>query len=160
MGNLIKLGFGAAVVAVLFYGYSAVKKAAESFGFQIVGYGTPQFNGLNDIDLPVVIRFNNPSPVAVQITNVSAQLYVNMGGTWQKTATVNQPLSVPAGTSDQKVNAKIDLSSFFKGGLLSLLTTANTVLATKSIPVRADVTVTVGNLQFPAQTFTQSIQVG
>jgi hypothetical protein len=83
-----------------------------------------------------------------------------MGGTWQQSATISQPLSVPSGVSDQKVNAKIDLSSFFKGGLLNILSTANSVLATKSIPVKVDVAITVGNLTFPSQTFTQNIQVG
>lgn len=154
------MGIGAAVVAGLIYGLTAIKQAAASFGYQIVGYGSPSFNGWNDITLPIVIRFNNPSPVAVSVSNISAQLYVNMGGAWQPTASISQPLSVPAGVSDQKVNAKIDLSSFFKGGLLNLLATANTVIATKSIPVKADVVVTVGNLQFPSQTFTQNIQVG
>jgi hypothetical protein len=135
------------------------KLAAANFGYSIVGYGSPGVDGFN-VTLPIIIRFNNPTPVAANVDNITANIFINEAGKWVQSAKINQPLSVPAGVSDQKINAKIDLSSFFKGGVLSVLQEAANIYATKFLQVRTDVTVTYGPLTLPAQSFTSNIQIG
>jgi hypothetical protein len=156
---MIRLGIGALLLGGLLYLWKTGKLSANAFGYSMKGYGAPSVNGTT-IDLPVNIEFTNPTPLAVNLDNVTAQLYINKGGAWINVANVNQALSIPAGTATQKVNAHIDLGKIVGGNILETLDLASSILAQQTAQVRTDLTVTYAGITLPQQSFTSNIQVG
>lgn len=157
MKTVAKIGGVIAFIAVLgFLAVGYAKRAANAFSFSVVRYGAPVLNGTY-LQLPVVVSVKNPTPLPVNLDNVHADVYILKDGQWIKVAVVDEPISAPAGVTNQTLTPRFDLNAIFGGGASSIYNLINTALTTKKFSVRTDITVQYGQIKVPTQSFTNEI---
>lgn len=156
LGTIIKLSIGAVIVGLGFLAYRASKFALANFDFKIVGYGKPTISNLR-LTVPIVIKFTNPTPIPISLDQVLADIYINKNGQYVKAAQINQPINIPAGTTNQNIFPVIDLNSIFGGNVLDTINSIASVMKTKVVNVRTDVTTIFKGIALPRQTFIQDV---
>lgn len=141
------------------WGVKEVKKKLANFSFEVVGYGKPSLSG-NLLTVPLKVRFNNPTPLPINIDNLLANIYLLKNNQFVYAAQVNQPVSMPTGIGETMLYPVIDIKSLFGGDLISTLTFINSTLnTTKKLTVRTDVTTTYKGVPLPSQSFTNTIDL-
>lgn len=158
MGTLGKIGIAAGIAALLFWGFDAAKKALGAFSFAISRYGSPTLRGAF-LQVPITVSFNNPSPVAINLDKVHADIYIQKFGQWIKAGVIDQPITLPPGRNEQTLVPQIDYGAILGGSLATTLFTVGTALLKQSVPVRTDITVTYGGVAFPTQSYTNNISI-
>lgn len=156
MNTFIKIGLGAGLLGAMFWGATAIKKAVNKFSFEIVGFGTPKLSNFF-LTVPVVVRFTNPTVVPVHADRLLAEFYINKNGQFVYAGQIDQPVSIPVNNSEQVLNPVLDIKSIFGGNINNTLIFISSALATKQIQLRTDVTVTMGNINLPKQSFTENL---
>lgn len=157
MKAVAKVGGAIALIALLgFLAFGYAKRAAQAFTFSVVRYGSPVLGGTT-LQLPVVIQFKNPTPLPLNLDSIHADVFIQKDGQWIQVAIVDEPLSVPAGVSNQTLTPRFDLNAIFGGGSSSLINLVTTALKNKSFSVRTDVVIRYGSITVPKQSFTNDI---
>ena len=156
LNTILKLGLGAGILGTLFWGASAIKKAAAKFSFEIVGFGTPKLSNFL-LTVPLTVRFKNQTSVPVYADRVLAEFYINKSGQYVYAGYIDQPVNIPAQVSDQQLNPTLDLKSVFGGNLTNTIMFINQAIATRQIQVRTDVTISYGNVSLPKQSFNETL---
>lgn len=129
---------------------------AAKFAVDIEGYGVPRLKGWV-ITVPVILRFNNPSPVPITVTRLLATTSVLKNGQWIQAGHLDQPVNIPSGVSNQTFSASVDLQSIFGGNILNTFTAITDALKSKSVRLRTDVTAYYGDVSLPVQSFENEI---
>lgn len=155
MSTLFKFGIAAAAVGLAVWGVKAAMAAANAFTFEPVKYGIPKISNWI-VNLPIIVRFNNPTPLAINIDNIHADVFLWKVNKFEKVAQVVQALSIPAGQSDQVIMAQLDIRGLFSG---NILTTILNTLNDKTVKIRTDVTATYGGITISPSPFVQDIQL-
>lgn len=156
--TVVKIGIAGGLMYGLYWLYNQAKDISSQFGLEIQGYGMPSVKGYT-IDMPVNVKFNNPTSFSANLDNVSGQVYVSKNG-WQQVAMFSQPLTIPPGKNVVPIKVRIDLSKIFSGG--SILDTAKSFLtdyALKSIQVRTDLQVTKAGFTYKPDPFIKNISI-
>jgi len=156
LGTIVKLSITAAVIGLGILAYRAAKYAIANFDFKIVGYGKPTVSNAS-ITIPIQIQFNNPTPIPISIDQLIADIYIKKNNSYVKAATVNQPLTILPGKTPQNIYPVIDINSIFGGNVLDTLTSISSILNTKMVTVRTDVTAVFKGITLPKQSFTQDM---
>lgn len=158
MSSVLKLGFVAALVGLVIWGTQKAKAAVAGFSFDIVGYGFPSIKGLM-LTVPLQVQFTNPSPFPINIDNLTADFYVLKGDQYVKAGRVSQAVRILAGKSEQTIYPTIDLATLFGGDALTTITALREAINTRTLKIRADVTVTYGHLTVGPKSFTDELVV-
>lgn len=158
MNSLTKVGIAAGAVALLVWGYKASKKAIGDFTFEVVGWGKPTLSGTN-LTVPLQIKYNNPTPLPINVDRIQGDIYLLKGGTFVKAAVVDQPVSLQPGVSLQWINPVLNLKNVFGGDALSTLVAMTDMWRTRKMTLRSDVGATYGAITIPKQSFTNVIDL-
>jgi len=152
----VKIAIGAVTVGALIFGIKKFIDSTSGFDFEPVRYGLPSVKG-SVVILPVVVRFNNPTPLDINLNQFLANIFYLKDKTFQQVARINQRLSVPKGVSEQVFLVDISLSDIFSGG--AFWTSLINTLTTKQITIRADVTANYGGIAISPKPFIQQIDI-
>lgn len=134
-------------------GYWLFKKgqaAISNFDFTLVGFGQPTLSS-NVVSIPLKIRFVNPTPLPITLDNLKADVYLNKNGVPTLAAKINQPLTVPAGTTDQWIIPQVQLATLFGGNVMQTLAAVAGIVASKMIHVKTVVVATYKGVSLPEQ---------
>jgi len=142
VNKVAKWGVGLGIVGLLGYAISQGAKKLGNVSYSIKGFGLPTLAGTT-VTVPIIIHFNNPSPVAVTITRLQIWLSFLQGNNWVQAGTLDQSnLVLPSGESDITVKPVADLKALFS----NVLSTITTALINKAVKIKADVTITMAGL--------------
>lgn len=155
MGTIVKIGVVSAAIGLVIWLANYARQAAAAFSYSIARYGSPSLNG-SRLQVPITIKFNNSTPLPINVDNLHADIYLDKNGTWTKTGVIDQPLSVPPGTSEQTLITMVDTSQLV-GSIASLISLVNSALTSKSISLRTDLTVNYAGVSLPTQSFIKQI---
>lgn len=156
LSTIVKVAVGASVIGLVFLAYRYVKNAMANFDVEITGYGTPKVSNLS-VTVPLIVKFKNPTPIPIKADKVLAEVYIQKNNQFVKAATVNQALTIQPGKSTQNIFPVIDLKSIFGGNILNTATSVISMLNSKKILVKADVTVLYKGIALPTQTITEEL---
>lgn len=147
----LKVGIGVGLLAALAaWGVSAAKKVAANFTFDLVGFGKPTLKNFM-LTVPTQVRFNNPTSLAINLDNITVDLYVLKNSTFVKAARISQSLTIPAGVSVQPLYPEINIKNLFGGDIMDTILAASNALTTKFITVKAEVRITYNGVNLPTQ---------
>jgi hypothetical protein len=156
LNTIVKVAVGASVIGLVFLAYRYVKNAMANFDVEIAGYGTPKISNLS-VTIPLVVKFKNPTPIPINADKVLAEIYIKKNNAFVKAATVNQALTIQPGTSTQNIFPVIDLKSIFGGNVFDTFTSVTSMISSKKIIVKADVTVLYKGIALPTQTLIEEL---
>lgn len=156
MNTIVKIGIGAGLVGLLFYGAKAAKQALSSFKFDIVSYGRPTLSEMY-LTVPLQIRFTNPTPLPISVDRLIADVYIDKNGEFVPGAQINQPVVIPPGVTTDWVLPKVNLQSIFGGNWLNTTAAISSILSRKKIKIRTDVIAIYKGIELPQQSFTSDI---
>lgn len=158
MSTAVKLGLGAAVLGLLFWLGKAstdVYQAVKGLTFRIVDFGVPKISNYV-LSVPLRLEASNPTTTPLQADNVSISLFMLQKGTYIPVGGANVPnVVVTPGKSQRDFVANVDLRALTK----NFLDTLDTIFATNTISLKADVLVTSNGVTLPPQTITKDIRV-
>ena len=141
------------------WGSKAAKQALAKFTYEIAGFGKPSISNYQ-LSLPVQIRFGNPTSLSITADQLIAYIYIIKNNSYVIGARIDQkPVTIAAGTSVQPFVVKVDLKSIFGGNVFNTLDFVQKTIASKSIPIRADVVVVYQGISLPKQTFEQTVPI-
>jgi hypothetical protein len=143
-------------LAVAYWAVNAVKKAANAFSLDIVGYGMPRMSGFI-LTVPLQVKFTNPTSIPLKVDQLVADVYVLKGTQFVQAAQINQPVSVPAGDTVQTIIANLDLRAIFGGNLIDTAQFISQIISAKVLSIRTTVTAYYSGISLPAQTFTNEL---
>lgn len=155
MTGLMKTVLIVAGAGALIWAYKYAQEAFADFAYKIVGYGIPSIDANYRLTLPVKIRFNNPTPVTIEVDNVLIDVYLLKQEVFEHVGRVSTPITLEPGTSTKDVAPVINLQSIFGG----LMQTVSNALKTKALTLRTDVTVTYKGFTLPLQSSTDNISL-
>ncbi len=156
LSTIVKFGIAAAAIGLAYMGYDYARKVSSRFNFEIVGYKKPKISGWN-LTIPLVIRFTNPTPIQIAADRVLADIFIKKAGQWVAAARIDQAVKVPSGKTDQEVYPVLNLASIFGGNILNTLTSFLQNAQTRTLDIRADVTVQIGSISLPTKSFTETL---
>lgn len=154
MNTVLKLGLFAAI-GLLVWG---VAKAVDKFTVELISFGKPSLRNYA-LTVPLVIRFNNPTPVPVSIDRFFADIFVKKGDQFVKAGVLNQPLDIPGGVSDGVLFPVINLDTIFGGNFLNTASFVAELLRQKIVTVRVDYTPIIQGVALPVQSFTDTVDL-
>jgi hypothetical protein len=151
----VKVGIGVALLAgLVVWGTRTAKKAitdfTEKLTFDIIGFLKPTLRNFV-LTVPVQIKFNNPSSLAINLDNITVDLYVLKNNTYVKAVRVSQALLIPIGISVKEVYPEINLKSIFGGDITDTIYAFANALTMKFITVKAEVNITYNGVNLPTQ---------
>jgi hypothetical protein len=156
VGSGIKLLIGGLGIGAIVWAVQRGMKAAQNFNFEIAGYGTPRLSNWV-LSLPIKIRFINPTNVSINADSVLVDIYLWKSNTFEFVGNVvKSPLVIAGGTSVIEIIPNIDLRKLFSGNILA---TAQNILSSRTVKVRADVSVTYSGITIPKQSITNDIDI-
>lgn len=158
LNTITKLGIGAGLIGLLYLGAKAAKNAIANFSFNITGYRTPKLSGTK-LTIPLEVTFTNPTPLPINIDKLVADIYMDKNGSWVKAAQIAQPVAIAPGTSMQVISPVVDLKSILSGNLIDNINALDTLVNTRKVKVRGDVTAVYQGVTLPSQSFTNEIEV-
>lgn len=151
----IRIALAAGIIGSAYWLFSQAKAA---FSYTITSYGSPSVFGTR-ITLPITVRFNNPTPIPVNIESIHADIFISKNGTWVRAGVIDQTLSIPSGQSDQTIQPTIDPGAILGGGITSILLDISNALRTNSVPVRTDIRVKYAGVELPTKSFTSQVAI-
>jgi len=135
----------------------AISKGAKKLGnvsYSIQGFGIPSFSG-TVITVPVIIEFNNPTPVPISIDRLQIVMsYMQASGYAQAGSLDQANINLPGGKSSNTFYPKMDVKALFS----NVLNTLTTALKNKALKIKADVTITKAGLSVNS-TLTKDITI-
>lgn len=155
MGTALRIALLASIIGGAYWLFNQAKSA---FSYSVVRYGSPSVTGTT-ITLPITVRFNNPTPIAVNLDSLHADIYIQKLGAWVKAGVIDQPFSIPPGEAEQSILPRIDLGAILSGGVASLLVDISAALRAKSFLVRTDVSVSYAGVQLPTKSLIAQVAV-
>lgn len=158
MNTILKLGVFSAIGLLVWGFLSGARNAIANFTVDIIAYGKPTLRNYA-LTIPLKLRFNNPTPVPISIERLVADIYVLKNDTFVKGATINQPLQIPSGVSDQLIYPAVNLEQIFGGNVLLTAQFVTNLLNTKQITIRVDYTPIIQGVALPVQTYTDTLPI-
>lgn len=155
MKTAAKIGIGVLFIAGAVWVAHKVKSLAAQFRADIAGYGTPTVNSYLEVTLPIKVRFNNPTAMSIEASQVWADIYLWKTDRFEKVGQVAQSLSLTPGESEQTLLPVISLNQVFGG----FLDTLKSTIKSKALKVRTDLTIHAAGFSFPTQTFINEIRI-
>jgi hypothetical protein len=149
---LFKFAGLAGMVALLYWGANSLKRA---FTVRVKAYGLPHLSNFV-LQVPITFEFNNPTPIGLKVDRLIADFYILKAGVYQPVGRVDQPVTLPAGTSEQILSPALDLRKLIGGDVIA---TVNEILQNKSLQLRIDVTALYGGILLPKQTYHETVRI-
>lgn len=158
MKRVLKIGLGLGVVAVgAYFLTSYVRQISDKFGFELTGFGIPAIKGTKVV-IPVVVKFNNPASLPINADNVHIDIFLYKNQ-WTLVATIDQPMTLEAGESQQKINVEVDLKAVLGGNVIDTIQSVFNTYNNKTLPLHAEVSVTYQGVTLPMQTFDENLSL-
>jgi hypothetical protein len=157
MNTTLKVFTGAAVVGLLLWGYKVARDAFAEFAYKIVGYGVPLFNTATlQLSVPVQIRFNNPTPLAITADEILINVFMVKGTELIYLAELYEHnVTLPPGQSVKEVTPHMNLA-----GLLNSLTdTVQTVIRERQITLRTEIMAVYQGIGLPTHSATNTFRI-
>lgn len=154
-GSALKIGIGATLIAALVYLATRSSAIVNEFAFRITGFGVPSLNGFL-LKVPVVLEFNNFIGLPLNVDKVTGTLSVWIGSQWSQVASFSQPVTIQPGKQTLTVETTIDLKKFAAANLASV---ALTIMQTRKVFLRSDISVQYGLLNIPTEPFQKELSV-
>lgn len=153
--SLLKVGILASVAGLILYAASQSEKLVNEFAFRITGFGVPSLNGFL-LTVPVLIEFNNFIGLPLNIDKVSGVLSIWIGQQWAQVASFSQPVTIQPGKQNLTIETTIDLKKF---AAANLATVAMTIMQTRKVFLRSEISVQYGMLNIPTEPFQKELSV-
>jgi hypothetical protein len=154
LNGIIKIGLGAALVGLVVVA-SKAQQLLKNFDVKVSGFGVPAIKNYN-LSLPIRLRITNPIAFGLSMDRVRADLYLYKLNQWQYVGFADQHVDIPAGSSDLVITPSVDIKSILTGNIID---TALSIMQTKTLNVRADVTAYVLGIALPVQSFSQQVNL-
>jgi hypothetical protein len=151
VSTVLKLTGFATLVGLIVY---AVHAASNKVGYKIKGYGIPEPRSDWSFDLPVKVQFNNPTGLSFKVDRVVADVYVWLSNQWQNVAHIDRSITIEPGSHVIELKPTIKL-----GNLLDDILNALVNISTRKIYTRVDVTASHMGIDFPTQTYEDTIEI-
>lgn len=153
--NALKLGIGAALIAGVFYLATRSTALVKEFAFRISGFGVPSLNQWL-LTVPIVVEFNNFIGLPLNVDQLSGVLSVWVGNQWVQVATFSQPVTIQPGKQNVTVDTTVDLKKF---AAANLATVAITIIQTRKVFLRSEISAQYGMLNIPSEPFEKELNV-
>lgn len=150
--KVVVIGAAVSIGAAIAY---KVWQSSKQFSFDVKGYGTPSWRGSSSVMIPLSVRFNNPAPASLPLDKVQAQFFLQRPDGWHQVGTLDQPLTLPPGSSDQLLTPVVDLSLLLGGSFTSIL--SNALMG--GLNIRTDLTITAKGIQLPTRTYYKTLSL-
>jgi hypothetical protein len=122
----------------------------------VIAFGKPTLRNYA-LSVPLVLRFNNSTPVPINIDRLYADIYVYRINQFVKGATLDQPVQIAPGTSTQTIFPQVNLDNLFGGDALQTTQFLSHILLKKEITIRVDYRPIFHGVALPLQSFTDTI---
>lgn len=131
-----------------------VRESLQAFRYKVTGYGLPVFKNFR-LTVPVIISFTNPTSFNITADRVTIHFFIVNGSQVIPAGVVSQPVTIPAGSSKQTVNATVDIQNVYN----YVADQWQNILGSKSIKLRTEVAITYKGIMMPTRTFEDVITV-
>ncbi len=134
-----------------------IGNAAKNFAYKITGYGTPGLNTTTwQLSLPIKVSYNNPTPVPINVDNLTTTILLFKGNAYEQVGSINQAVTIPPGSSTATIGVQIDLKKFITGNILA---TALNILQTRKVQLRTESRLQYGSIVVNTEPFEKVINV-
>lgn len=140
LNKAIKYGLITTALIGIGYGiYRASVHAVNGITLKVADFGLPKIaNGV--VSLPIIIEFNNSTPLSLAVDSVVINLAYKQGNNYVQAGTLTKErFTVQPGTARYTIDSTIDLRQLFS----NFFSTITNALMNKSIDVKADVMITI-----------------
>lgn len=138
MNGLLKFTLFAAIAGGVFWAVNRAQQSVKDFSLKLKKIGMPRLSS-GIVTLPLDIVFDNTTGLTINIPDFVADLYVlDANNQWKPGGFISQNISLPPGTSEKRLEPKIDLKKIFGGNVLDTLNTVLTSIQNRNITVKAD----------------------
>jgi hypothetical protein len=145
MNTSTKLGLSAALVGLVIWGAYEAKKAYSNFAIKVKSYGFPNFSNNYTVILPITLSLYNPTPFAINIDRIEAQVSVLKGGAFIPVAYMSESgVSLPSGSSTKVINPVLQLANLVGG---NIKTDLMNIYKDGKLIIRTQVTMDYGRLR-------------
>jgi hypothetical protein len=157
MSTTLKIFGLAAIAGAVIWGIKIARDAFADFAYKISGFGIPQFNTTNfRLSLPIQIRFNNPTPININVDEVIIHEYLVRGTEHIYIGeVVERNIALPPGVSIKEITPHLNI-----GTLISQVKDIiQSVTRDRRITLYTVVTITYKGITLPQQTTTDTIDL-